>query len=171
MAVSESPIRPGAMATDAEGSPVIRFRQLGVLTLVVLGLLEAAAVVVAVVLGEFLLGLVMLAVLGPLAVVFHALSIEVGVDHVRCAFGPGWIHRTIPVERIRGVRAVRTGPMQGWGIRLIRGGWLWNVSGCDAVELRLEGGRVFRMGTDRPAEVVEAIEAVLHPGEPSAPRT
>jgi hypothetical protein len=34
---------------------------------------------------------------------------------------------------------------------------LWNVSGFEAVELDLPGGRRFRVGTDEPAELVAAI--------------
>ncbi len=34
---------------------------------------------------------------------------------------------------------------------------LWNVSGFDAVELDLPGGRRFRVGTDEPTELVAAI--------------
>lgn len=155
--------------TGANRTPVVRFRQLGVLTLVVLGIVETGAIILAVVTGELLIMLIMMAILSPVLVIFHALTIEVGLDRVRCAFGPGWVSRTIPVERIRAVRAVRTGFLDGWGIRLVRGGWLWNVSGFDAVELRLDSGRVFQMGTDRPGEVVEAIEAVIDPLAASDP--
>lgn len=143
---------------------MIRFRQLGVLIIAILGLLEAVVIVIGVATGDYLMTILVMAVVGPILGIFHALTIEVSVDHVRCFFGPGFPSRTIPVERIRRVRALRTRVIDGWGIRLVRGGRMWNVSGFDAVELELEGGRVFQMGTDRPAEVVEAIEAVIGVG-------
>ena len=37
-------------------------------------------------------------------------------------------------------------------------GWMFNVSGLDAVELELVNGKRFRIGTEDPSEVVEAIE-------------
>lgn len=46
----------------------------------------------------------------------------------------------------------------GWGIRLPPHGWLFNVSGLDAVEIELAFGRTFRVGTDRPGELAEAIQ-------------
>jgi hypothetical protein len=40
-------------------------------------------------------------------------------------------------------------------------GWLWNVSGIDAVELTMKNGDRFRIGTDEPEKLVTAIEAVI----------
>ncbi len=43
----------------------------------------------------------------------------------------------------------------GWGIR----GWLWpkmwiyNVSGFDAVEIKLKNGKMYRIGTDEPKKL------------------
>src|SRR3989344_3887675 len=47
----------------------------------------------------------------------------------------------------------------GWGIRF----WFWprmciyNVSGFDAVEIKLKDNRIFRIGTDEPRELEHAI--------------
>jgi hypothetical protein len=140
--------------------PTIRFRQVGVAIIMLVAAVEAVVLTIGLLAGNMVVAILVVLVAGPIIAVFHAITIEVSVDHVRCFFGVGVPRRTIPVERIRGVRAVRTRVLDGWGIRLVRGGWLWNVSGFDAVELTLDDGRVFQMGTDRPAEVVEAIEAV-----------
>jgi hypothetical protein len=45
----------------------------------------------------------------------------------------------------------------GWGIRWIGRGWLWNVSGLRAVELELRDGRRFRVGSNRPERLAEAL--------------
>jgi hypothetical protein len=45
----------------------------------------------------------------------------------------------------------------GWGIRLIPGGWMWNITGNQAVELKLKSGRLLRIGTDEP----EALETAI----------
>ena len=47
----------------------------------------------------------------------------------------------------------------GWGIRYTPHGWLFNVSGLDAVELELKNGRTWRVGTDEPVELLAAIQA------------
>ena len=41
---------------------------------------------------------------------------------------------------------------------VIRNGWLYNVSGFDAVELELASGKLCRIGTDEPGRLLHAIE-------------
>ena len=43
----------------------------------------------------------------------------------------------------------------GFGIRKVPGGWMWNVSGLDSVQLTFADGKRFRIGTDEPG----ALEA------------
>ena len=45
----------------------------------------------------------------------------------------------------------------GWGIRLTPYGWLYNVSGLEAVAISLRDGRKFALGTDDPDGLVTAI--------------
>jgi len=40
-------------------------------------------------------------------------------------------------------------------------GWLYNVSGLDAVEVTTKSGKKYRIGTDVPAELEQAIRSVL----------
>jgi hypothetical protein len=61
------------------------------------------------------------------------------------------------VQEIRDARAVRNRWFYGWGIRLTPHGWMFNVSGLDAVELDLPNGRRFRNGTDEPERLLAAI--------------
>lgn len=89
---------------------------------------------------------------------FHSLTTMVHTDAVTVAFGPGWIRHSIPLRAIRSARAVRNPWWYGWGIRMTPRGWLWNVSGLHAVELELADGNRFRIGTDEPGRLVQAIE-------------
>ena len=105
--------------------------------------------------------------LSPLVVIlpvvmllFGWLTVEVSDDRVRWWFGPGLIWRRVRVADIRSVAAVRNRWYYGWGLRLTPHGWLYNVSGLDAVELELTNGRRVRVGTDQPRELVRAIESV-----------
>jgi len=104
------------------------------------------------------------AILGLCLLLFPTLTAVVQRDRLRCFFGLGLIGREIPVTEIVAVSVVRNPWTYGWGLRLIPGGWLWNVSGFDAVELRLNDGKLFRIGTDEPdalhAAITSAVRAV-----------
>lgn len=82
---------------------------------------------------------------------FSTLTVRGGPDGLDVRFGPGLIRRKLAWSDIRSASPVRNSWLTGWGIRWIRHGWLFNVSGYKAVELRLKSGRVFRIGTDDPS--------------------
>jgi hypothetical protein len=92
---------------------------------------------------------------------FHALTVTVTRDAIELRFGVGLVHKRIPVDDIVAARAVRSPWYWGWGVRGMPGGWLFNVSGFDSVEIRLGSGRRYRIGTDEPAALLRAVEAVL----------
>ena len=45
----------------------------------------------------------------------------------------------------------------GLGIRLIPYGWMWNISGLDAIKLTHQDGNRFRIGTNQPQELYQAL--------------
>ncbi|GMV81580.1 MAG: hypothetical protein AMXMBFR7_27640 [Planctomycetota bacterium] len=98
-----------------------------------------------------------------LAWFFGRLSVEIDEREAALAFGPGLLKKRIDLAEVRAVRAVRNRWYMGWGIKNFGGGWMWNVSGLDAVELEFRDGRRFRIGTDDPAGLVQALEARLPP--------
>ena len=77
-----------------------------------------------------------------------------------CVVRPGLIRKRFPIGDIHGARIVQNKWYYGWGIRLTPHGWLFNVSGFDAVELELKNKRKFRIGTDDPQELLMAIQRV-----------
>jgi hypothetical protein len=89
---------------------------------------------------------------------FHSLTIEIAADTLRWHFGPGLIHKQVPLDQIVSARPVRTNALEGWGIHWSRFGWLYNVSGFDAVAIELRNGKRFALGTDEP----QALAAALH---------
>jgi hypothetical protein len=89
---------------------------------------------------------------------FHSLSIAIGEGHIHLAFGVGLIRRSIPLTSIASCRVVQTPWYFGWGIRFVFKGWMWNVSGPNAVELTYASGGHFRIGTDEPETLAAAIE-------------
>jgi len=99
------------------------------------------------------------AVLMALALLlFYSLTIEIDPDEVRCFFGIGVIRKRFPMSDIVATTAVRNPWYWGWGIRRTPVGWMFNVSGVQAVELELRSGKRFRIGTDEPEEVERVID-------------
>lgn len=98
-----------------------------------------------------------------------SLTVTVGDSQLRIALGIGVVHRTIPLSAIRDCHRVRNRWWYGWGIRLTPRGWLWNVSGLDAVEVTYRRGGHFRIGTDDPDRLCEAIRLAIGTG--NAPRS
>lgn len=98
-----------------------------------------------------------LVVLFFVVLLFSRLEVTVDSENVSAAFGFGWPKKAIPVVDVVAVREVRNNWWQGWGIRNISNGWMYNVWGLDAVELEMVDGKVFRIGTDDP----QALSAAL----------
>ena len=98
-------------------------------------------------------------------VLFATLSVSVSDDEVYVGFGPGLIRRRFPAAEIRALHTVRNRWWYGWGIRLTPYGWMYNVSGLDAVEIELASGKRFRIGTDEPKRLAAAISKVAGAGD------
>jgi hypothetical protein len=56
----------------------------------------------------------------------------------------------------------------GWGIRLTPTGWLWNVSGLARVEVQFDDGHRFRVGSDEPNRLAEALLSEMRAVERAA---
>jgi len=145
--------QPGTFIRIMTGSWVVFF---GVLAGVKLALGEKEA---AIVLGVIT---VMLAVInGIVFVLFHSLTVRISPSDIAISFGVGLIRKRFPIGDIRSVRTVRNRWYNGFGIRKIRGGWLYNVSGFDAIEIQLKNERKYRIGTDQPMKLLAAVESAL----------
>ncbi len=87
-------------------------------------------------------------------------SIEGRILHVR--FGIGAFRFRIKLDEVSSVETVRNTWYCGYGIHgWFKKGWLLNVSGLDAVELKMKNGMVYRIGTDEPQKLKAAIQANL----------
>ena len=92
---------------------------------------------------------------------FHSLTVEVVRGYLRIRFGVGLIRRQFRVKDIESVKVVRNRWWYGWGIRITPHGWLFSVSGLDAVQIKLRKGRQYRIGTDEPEALLAAIRAAM----------
>jgi hypothetical protein len=95
------------------------------------------------------------------AILFDSLTVRVSNDHVEIRFGIGMIRKQFNVDNIKTATIVKNKWYYGWGIRLTPHGWLYNVSGLDAVEILMHNGKQYRIGTDQPNELHNAINSVL----------
>ena len=145
--------QPGTFIRVMTGSWVVFF---GVLAVVMLALGQKEA---AIGLGVVT---VMLAVInGIVFALFHSLTVRVSRSEIALSFGVGLIRKQFPIGDISRVSIVQNRWYNGFGIRKIRGGWLYNVSGFDAVEIQLKNERKYRIGTNQPKELLAAVESAL----------
>ena len=93
-----------------------------------------------------------------LAIIFHSLTVEISDRELRWHFGPGLWSYSPALDEIGSVAIVRNHWWNGFGIRMAPGFRLYNVSGLDAVELRLKSGEIRRIGTDDPQRLAAAID-------------
>jgi hypothetical protein len=142
----------------SEGTPIsYHHTQPGTLTLAVclaIGLLGAAIIWRTGQMSMILVPIVAIA----LAIVFNSLTVEITDNELRWHFGPGLWSYSLALDEIDRVAIVRNHWWNGFGIRMAPGFRLYNVSGLDAVELRLKSGDIRRIGTDDPQGLAAAIE-------------
>jgi hypothetical protein len=91
------------------------------------------------------------------AIMFCKLTIKIDEETLQVCFGIGLICKKVPLIEIVACDPIRIRWWYGWGIHLTPYGWLYNVSGLDAVAITLRNGRRFALGTNDPDGLVEAI--------------
>lgn len=90
---------------------------------------------------------------------FCSLQAIVDETYLKIKFGYGIYQKKFLLADIVSAKTVKNKWYYGWGIR----GWLWpkmriyNVSGFDAVEIKLKNGKIYRIGTDEPQKLEEVI--------------
>jgi hypothetical protein len=91
------------------------------------------------------------------AIVFSKLTIKIDGESLEASFATGLIRKKVPLVEIADCEPVRIRWWYGWGIHLTPNGWLYNVSGLDAVAIKLRSGRKFALGTDDADGLTAAI--------------
>jgi hypothetical protein len=91
------------------------------------------------------------------AIVFSKLTIKVDGETLKACFAVGLICKKVPLAEIVACEPIRIRWWYGWGIHLTPYGWLYNVSGLDAVAITLRDERKFALGTDDPQGLTDAI--------------
>ena len=80
-------------------------------------------------------------------------------NYLRIKFGYGIFRKRFELKEIASAKAVKNHWYYGWGIRV----WfrprmvIFNVSGFNAVEIKMKNGKLYRIGTDEPKDLEYAI--------------
>jgi hypothetical protein len=138
-----------------------RHKQVGYLMLIIFGsggLLLAWRIATH---GATIWLLIGLAVFLSCFVTFSSLTVQISDGKFSWFFGPGLFRKEMRLNDIVQVRSVRNSWTNGWGIHRISNGWQHNVSGFWTVEIVMKNGEKFRIGTDRPEELVTAIKLAV----------
>ena len=138
--------------------------QIGYLTIAVVSVAASAVIVPAIWRPppdyEILLGVFVILVFT--AVEFRKLTIKIENEMLKACFGSGLICKKVPLAEIVAFRPIRIRWWFGWGIHLVPTpygwGWLYNISGWDAVAIKLRNGKRLALGTDDPGGLISALE-------------
>ncbi|MCK5534936.1 hypothetical protein KAI68_07450 [bacterium] len=91
-------------------------------------------------------------------ILFFKLTVVGNKDFVEIKFGIGLIRKKFYFKEIKSCEVIRNKWWYGYGIRKSPKGWLFNISGLDAVALSMKNGKVYRIGTDEPQKLSEFIQ-------------
>ena len=144
-----------------------RHTQFGTVTVITTVAIMPLAVLPAWLAGTATVAWLILGSLVVLLALFFSLTVEIDTEHLRIRFGIGLIRKRFPLDRIDTCRPVRNSWLYGWGIRLTPHGWLYSVSGLEAVELKMKSGKTCRIGTDEPEVLTAALQEALASSKPA----
>ena len=88
---------------------------------------------------------------------FYSLTVEINTTKLIIKFGFGIINKKFILKDIESCHTVKNHWYYGWGIHWTPHGWLYNISGFDAVEIKMKNGKTYRIGTDEPKNLERAI--------------
>jgi hypothetical protein len=137
--------------------PAYRHTQFGWITFAVVFAADAVAIVITVIAGVAWSAFLILGITAVVVALFGWLNTAVENDRVRLWFGIGLVRRSWLLADVVRAEAVRNPLFTGWGIRLLPGRTVYNVSGFEAVEIELRNGKVYRIGTDEPEALLAAL--------------
>jgi hypothetical protein len=141
-----------------------RHTQLGTVMIVCCLLAGAFGATMAWRTGQWPASIALIVMMVATALLFSSLTVEIGDSELRWYFGPGlWTYR-VPLSQIEDVAVVRNRWWNGFGIRTGAGRRLYNVSGLDAVELKIGPNDIRRIGTDDPQGLAEALRSSKRQG-------
>ncbi len=94
---------------------------------------------------------------------FTTLTVTVDHQYLRLKFGYGIFSKKFPIKDITSAKAAKNKWYYGWGIKYVfwKPMWVFNVSGLDAVEIKLTNNKIYRIGTDEPKKLESELNRVI----------
>lgn len=96
-----------------------------------------------------------------IGVLFSSLTIKIEQGLLVWHFSFLFWKKSIKMGEIESCVVVKNTIFHGLGIRMLGNGWLYNVSGLDAVQVNLKSGAIIRLGTDQPTFLCAALNNAL----------
>ena len=90
--------------------------------------------------------------------IFSTLKVLITEDVLEIRFGSGIIRKKFALKDLESYQIIKNPWYYGWGIHRTPHGWLYNVSGFYAVEIKMKTGKRYLIGTDVPNELGKAIQ-------------
>lgn len=139
-------------------SDIYHHKQIGTVIIVSMIIAEILCLVSFALAGITLIGALVAIVLLVSLSFFGTLTVLIDEKYLIIKFGNGLIGKKFLLMSVTSARKVRNPWWYGWGIHFTPRGLLYNVSGFDAVEITLKTGKIFRIGTDDPVGLEQALK-------------
>ena len=103
--------------------------------------------------------LVVIFIVGSLS----TLNVVIDGEYLRLKFGYGLFKKKFKLIEIASATAAKHSWYYGWGIRynLALKMWTFNVSGFDVIEIIMKNDKRYRIGTDEPKKLEQAISQMI----------
>ena len=88
---------------------------------------------------------------------FISLNVTVDNEYLRIKFGYGLIRKKFILRNIEKVEIVKNKWYYGYGIRFWADMLIFNVSGLDAIQITMKNKKKYRIGTDEPIKLKNAL--------------
>lgn len=101
-----------------------------------------------------------LVLIAGITVWFSRLVVTIDNTTLSASFGPGWPRKNVNLSEVATASAVRNAWIQGWGLRKLPGGWMYNTWGLDAIELEMTSDRIVRIGTNDTDNLLASVRVL-----------
>jgi hypothetical protein len=137
--------------------------QIGYLILSILAILLILLSSIMIISELYITFLIIIVLFTFILISFSTLKVTIDKNILQIKFGYGIFKKNFLIKDIESVRTKKNHWYYGWGIRL----WLWpkmwifNISGFNAVEMKMKNGGLYRIGTDEPKKLEAAIREII----------
>ena len=140
--------------------PQYKHTQIGYFLLVVLGSALIMLIVLVLRTNVPVPGIIAIGILACCLLIFSSLTITITNTALEFFFSGHVMHKRLPLADIRTYQIVKNPWYYAWGIHAMPGGWVYNVSGSDALEITLRNGRKYRIGTDDSTQLLATLNDI-----------